>query len=97
MAQIYINFHSLEQRNVRIEEQIEHIRRFLRLAERCREMDAMHQDEWSDIHSRLEKMENNLKQIIDVTQNMMGQYLKINYEIADQMKMIKQNASHIFE
>lgn len=97
MAQIYINIRGLEQRNVQIEEQIRHIRRFIQLVEACREIDTMHQDELGDMQARLERMEQNLRQMMDVTETMMRKYLKMDREIQDQLKMIQKKASHQFE
>lgn len=97
MARIYIHFQGLEQQNDRMEEEIQHIRRFLHLVETCREIDTMHQKELRDICSRLEEMERNLRQIMDVTEMMMRKYRKINRETLDQLNGMQSRSSHLFE
>lgn len=97
MAQIYVNIRGLEQRNVQTEEQIRHIRRFIQLVKACREIDTMHQNELRDMQARLERMEQNLRQMMDVTEAMMRKYLKMDREIQDQLKMIQKKSSHQFE
>lgn len=97
MAQIYIKIRGLEQRNVQIEEQIRHIRRFIRLVEACREIDTMHPNELRDMQARLERMEQNLRQIMDATEVMMRKYLKLNRDVQDQLERIQKKSSHLFE
>lgn len=97
MAQIYIHFQGLEQRNAQTQEQIRHIRRFMQLVEACRQIDTMHQKELQDIQARLERMEQNLRQMMDVTETMVRQYLKLDREMQDQIQGIRHTASHLFE
>ena len=57
MAQIYIHSEGLRQHIIRLEEEIQHIQKFIGLVESCKEYDTMHQRELREMQEILEHME----------------------------------------
>lgn len=97
MAQIYIHSEGLRQHIIRLEEEIQHIQKFIGLVESCKEYDTMHQRELREMQEILEHMEMNLKQMHSITENILVEYNKIEQGFVDELRKSRQDIERVFE
>lgn len=97
MAQIYIHSEGLRQHIIRLEEEIQHIQKFIGLVESCKEYDTMHQRELREMQEILEHMEINLKQMHSITENILVEYNKIEQGFVDELRKSRQDIERVFE